>query len=181
MQVLMEKGETIFEFRERVVQEWRAHDPGLDDMDGYREYFNQRFHDREIDDEKRFEKKIDLLVTELMRPVMVYPSPWRENNPEWLLKNIKLDRMAQLMRGVKEEATDSECVYYMMPRTLEAPMDHSWAQVFLWVCKQVLGDRVPKSEKWMSELKLDEWQERLLKDLKRWIYRQSVKNMKKSR
>lgn len=45
----------ILEFRDEVLQEWREHDPYLEDVDGFREFFNKRYHRRivVVDEDKQ--------------------------------------------------------------------------------------------------------------------------------
>ena len=169
---------SIQEFRDQVLQEWKEHDPHLEDTEGYREHFNKRFHERQVQEEEEAERKIEGLASEILRPIIVWPGPWAQDNPAWLKGQIKIDRLIQLMRGVEGLATYSEVAFYMLPRAMESPLGHDWTQIYLFTAKQVMGHKVPKSEKWLHDLKLTEWQEKKLLNFRRWLWEKSMKALK---
>ncbi|MFC1975683.1 hypothetical protein ACFLXQ_04745 [Chloroflexota bacterium] len=73
----------------------------------------------------------------MLGPVVVHPSPWSENLPDWLIKAVYKDRLEQIFaeaeKGVTGEfATESEVMAFMYAATLDAPMSHDWVQVYLW-------------------------------------------------
>ena len=47
---------SIQEFRDQVLAEWKEHDPYLDDIEGYREFFNERYKKRFKAEERRKEE-----------------------------------------------------------------------------------------------------------------------------
>jgi hypothetical protein len=119
------------------------------------------------------QKSIEDLVVEMMRPIIV----WNADNPESLKNRIITDRMIQLMKeGRTEMATYSEVVYYMMPRTQEAPLDGDWVNIYCWAGKQFMGDKMPDD---IAPKELTRQQKDDLDRLRRWIWQRSVNALKK--
>jgi CO dehydrogenase/acetyl-CoA synthase beta subunit len=131
--------------------------------------------------EKQIEKGISDLVGCLTDPIIVFPSPWAEDIPESLKNRVPLARLARQMTGLRgimpegddDLATDVEALIYMYPRCLEAPLDHDWTRIYLYLGTKVMGsDKIPEDIK-VDKLHPD--QERQLNELKRWIRDQQRK------
>ena len=120
----------------------------------------------------RIDKQIDALVGALTDPIIVFTSPWVDTLPEWIKGEIKMQRLAQLMKGEEEVATDAEALAYMYPRALEAPLDSDWTEIYLYLGSQVMRHNMPDD---IRKDSLSDYQMGLLMELKRWIYRQRVK------
>ena len=116
--------------------------------------------------DNRIDKQIDALVGTLTDPIITWPSPWMETIPESLKSRVPLERLAKLMKGDDDMATDVEALIYMYPRCLEAPLDHDWAEIYLCLGTKVMGDAMPPD---IRRERLSEEQERKLNELKRWI------------
>lgn len=128
--------------------------------------------------DNRIDKQIDALVGAITDPIVVFTSPWMDTLPEWIKGEVKMQRLAQLMKGEEEVATDAEALAYMYPRALEAPLDSDWTEIYLYLGTQVMGDRMPDD---IRKDSLSDYQMGLLMELKRWIYRQRVKARKERR
>lgn len=79
----------------------------------------------------------------LAGPIIVHKSPWAETSPPWLLKAVVIDRLetifAEYHAGVvKQLATSSEILAYMMPATMDAPMQRDWVDVYTWAGNETL-------------------------------------------
>ena len=130
-------------------------------------------------------KGIDNLVGALCDPIIVFQCGWATKDfiPEWLRNRITLDRMIELMVATNEKrdpiGTDSEALAYMMPRTMEAPLDHDWHRIYLYLATKVLDgekDKVVPDD--IRVDKLEGNQERDLLHLKHWIYNTKLKHRK---
>lgn len=123
---------------------------------------------------------IEDLITEMMRPKVHWPSSWAEDTPKWLGEQIVIDRVVQLMKeGRTGMATYSEVVFYMMPRTMDAPLDGDWVEIYCWAGKQVMGDKAGIAWEDIAPKELSEHQRSELDRLRRWIWQTSVKALKK--
>lgn len=116
------------------------------------------------------------IVSAITDPVIVPRSPWVSSIPAWLKHQVTLARMIDVMRtkGKVEMATDAEACAYLMPLTLEFPIPHEWAEIYLYVSTKVCraaGKDVPQD---IAVEKLDSYSEDELKHLKRWIYRKRL-------
>ena len=77
-----------------------------------------------------------------------------------------------------EIATDAEACAYLMTASLAFPPDHDWAQIYLYVatvCGRREGKEIPGD---VAVEELTEYQDGLLLDLKRWIFRQQWRHFK---
>ena len=135
--------------------------------------------------EKRFnlDRSIDNMVGALYDPIIVHRCSWgtRDMIPEWLRNQITTDRMIELMVAKNEGrdpiGTNSEALAYLIPASLEAPMDRDWSQIYLHLAT-VTMDR-EKSKIVPDDIrvdKLDRNQEDDLRQLKRWIYETKLKH-----
>ncbi|HKP10627.1 MAG TPA: hypothetical protein VJZ91_00905 [Blastocatellia bacterium] len=78
-----------------------------------------------------------------------------------------------------EEATDIEAMLYISSASFTAPLSHSFANIFFYLCARLLPQGREVLEDAPTELGLSERHE--LTTLKSWIYRQQVKHLKEAR
>ncbi len=122
------------------------------------------------------DNRIDNLVGALMDPIIVMPGGWGDTLPDWIKGAIQIERLAQLMKG-EETATDAEACAYLYTASLEAPMDSDWTQIYLYVAGKAVSKG--KDTQIPNDIKVDslnDYQMKLLKDLKDWIYERRVKH-----
>lgn len=129
--------------------------------------------------EKAVEKGISDIVGALVDPIIVYPGGWGEDMPDWLKTQITLERMVMNMKALKGEeptGTDAEACAYLMSASLSFPMDHDWAQIYLYVAtKEMRGKNKDNPPADIAVESISDYQMRKLKGLKDWIYRQRTK------
>lgn len=116
---------------------------------------------------------VEAMVEVFTAPLIVYPSGWADTLPDWIKPEVTLQRLARLMKGDDGLATDVEALAYMYPRALEAPLDHDWTQIYLYLGTKVMGSRLTSKEVGIpTDIKVEQLspdQERELIGLKRWI------------
>lgn len=125
------------------------------------------------------EKGISNIMGALTDAIIVFPGGWGDTLPDWLKTSITLERLVMNMKSLKGEemtGTDSEACAYLMTASLTQPMDHDWAQIYLYIAGKVY-------EKWRTKdsgvtmpddirvESLDIGQMADLNHLKDWIYR----------
>ena len=127
----------------------------------------------------RIDNQIDDLVGALTDPILVMPGGWGDTLPDWIKSQITLERLAQQMKVLKGEnptGTDAEACAYLYTASLEAPMDHDWTQIYLYIAGKVVAmgknAQIPEDIKVES---LTDGQMRDLGELKGWIYEHRVK------
>ena len=120
------------------------------------------------------EKGISEIVGVFTDPIIVFPGGWGATLPEWLKSAITLERLAMNMRVPKGElptGTDAEACAYLNTASLTQPMDHDWAQIYLYIAGKTYT-RWKKTE--MPEdirvESLNDDQMRDLNRLKAWLY-----------
>jgi len=124
------------------------------------------------------EKGISNLVGVFTDPILVFPGGWGDSLPEWLKHAITLERLAMNMRTLKGEeitGTDAEACAYLYTASLTQPMDHDWAQIYLYIANKVYEKwRTKESGVTMPEdirvESLNDEQMRDLNRLKAWLY-----------
>jgi len=126
------------------------------------------------------EKGISDLVGCLTDPVIVFPGGWGEDLPEWLKSAITLERLEMNMRALRGEemtGTDAEACAYLYTAALTQPMDHDWAQIYLYVANQVYRRWNNKNE-FPKDIRVESLRDDQMGDLNRlkaWIYQQRIK------
>jgi hypothetical protein len=91
-------------------------------------------------------------------PLVLHKTPWSESIPDWLKTACLSDRLDLIVeeysnRIVGNYCTSTEVVAYMMGATFEAPLHHSYYNVYMWAARDTLTrhDRLPKGYN-LSEL-----------------------------
>ncbi len=124
--------------------------------------------------EKQMEKGISDIVGALTDPIIVFPGGWGDILPEWLKDAIILERFEMNMRVLKGEemtGTDAEACAYLNTASLTQPMDHDWAQIYLYIAGKTYTrwekNAMPED---ITVESLNDDQMRDLNRLKAWIY-----------
>jgi len=123
--------------------------------------------------------QIEGLVGVFTDPIIVYPSGWQDTMPDWIKPTITMERLIENMKALKGEtptATDAEVLAYMYPRSLEAPLDSDWTQIYLYISSKVVARH--KETEIPEDIKVDslnDYQAGLLQHLKDWIYEHRIK------
>ncbi|GAI34593.1 unnamed protein product, partial [marine sediment metagenome] len=118
------------------------------------------------------EKGISEIVGALTDPIIVFPGGWGDSLPDWLKTSITLERLVMNMRALKGEqptGTDAEACAYLNTASLTQPMDHDWAQIYLYIAgKTYEGWRTKESGATMPEdIRVDKLNDEQMRDLNR--------------
>lgn len=133
--------------------------------------FNVEEHSRKWEQPKHDDSIFDILDA-LNAPILTFSHLWADTIPNRLLKQVAMARMFSLMKG-QQTATDVECVIYIYTRTLEAPMDNDWVDIYTHLSCRVLETNF-NEERWKevgAPRKLTEWQQQKLSGLRQFIYK----------
>lgn len=121
------------------------------------------------------------LVGALTDPIIAYPSPWMEDIPENLKKQIPLERLIMNMKISKEGGVpvgDCEALAYMFPRTLESPIGYEWTHIYQYCFTKAMTFMKVEVPPDLRVESLSDYDMRQLDDLKRFIYQKRVQNRK---
>ena len=127
--------------------------------------------------DKTMEKGISEIVGVFTDPIIAWPGGWMDSIPEKVKQQITIERLVMCMRANKGEeptGTDAEALAYMYPRTLEAPLDRGWVDIYLYLGTKVMagtGAEIPED---IRKDSLDDEQMRDLNRLKAWIYQKRI-------
>jgi len=125
--------------------------------------------------EKQLEKGISEIVGVFTDPILVFPGGWGEDLPEWLKNASTLERLEMNMRALKGEemtGTDAEACAYLFTAALTQPMDHDWAQIYLYIATKTYrrwGRNEMPTDTAVDSINDDQIRE--LNRLKEWLYR----------
>ena len=131
--------------------------------------------------EKKAEGWIDDLVGALCDPIIVYPSPWKDDLPDWIKSQITLERLVMNMRVMHEGGAsvgDTEALAYIFPRTMEEPLSEQWMRIYTYVFTSALKFKKAAVPEDLRRETLSDYDMRELTDLKTWIYQKRVQHRK---
>ncbi len=120
-----------------------------------------------------FEKGISDIVGVFTDPIIAFPGGWMDTIPEKVKQQITIERLVMCMRAAKGEeptGTDAEALAYLYPRTLEAPMDRDWVDIYLYLGTKVMAGAGTEMPEDIRKDSLDRNQMDDLNRLKAWIY-----------
>ena len=117
-------------------------------------------------------KQIDGLVAALTDPIIVFDPSWADVLPDWLKGEIKLQRLAQLMKGEEGIATDVEALAYVSNASLAMPLASDWVEIYQYLLTRVMKEKVTEE---LRRENLDDYRMSLLKELKQWLWRKRAK------
>lgn len=116
----------------------------------------------------------------LSAPILTHDSAWADSIPKRLIDAIKLQRLVAAIKH-EEMATLPEVAAFMITRAFNAPMNHDWAEIYIHVgckvCEQCFGEDTWDKVRGLK--KLNDYQEGMLKHLRRWIYERRRMHVKK--
>lgn len=115
----------------------------------------------------------------LQSSIVMYPSPWQASCPRQMIEIIPMERMKALANA-EYTATIVECAVYLYPASLEAPLDHDWAEIYLYCCTQYIKtwrrDTMLPADICVEQL--SNYRKGMLMRLRRWIYDKRRKHLK---
>ena len=131
------------------------------------------------EDQFDFEKGISDIVGVFTDPIIVFPGGWMHDIiPDWLEGAITLERLTMNMRALKGEkmtGTDAEALAYIMPASMEFPLDHDWTQIYLYLAAKVT--KFHRQVEVPDDIKVEALNKDQMTDLERlkdWIYKKRI-------
>jgi len=125
-----------------------------------------------------FEKGISDIVGVFTDPIIAWPGGWMDTIPEKVKQQITIERLIMCMRAAKGEeptGTDAEALAYMYPRTMEAPLDRDWVDIYLYLGTKVMAGAGTEMPEDIRKDSLDDYLMGKLNHLKAWIYQQRLR------
>jgi len=115
----------------------------------------------------------------LVAPIIVPKCQWYLDLPERLIEDVTLSRLIAAMKG-EEKATWAEVTAYLMPVSMEGPMQYEWSNIYLYASAQYIRECRPEqaaSVEFAPDT-LNDYEMMLLERLRRRIYIQRRKVVK---
>ena len=125
------------------------------------------------------EKGISDIVGVFTDPILVMSGGWGDTLPDWLKGAITMERLMSNVEALKTgemTGTDAEACAYLYTASLEAPMDHDWSQIYLYVAGKTYQRH--KQGEMPEDIRVESLRDDQLRDLNRlkeWIYRQRAR------
>lgn len=94
------------------------------------------------------------LVGALMDPIIVFDPGWADVLPAWLKAEINMQRLAQLVKGEEEIATDAEALAYISNASLAQPIPSDWVEIYQYLLTRVMGSKVPEEMRKAEEINI---------------------------
>ena len=137
----------------------QQHDFSISSFD-QQELFKTAANTKKSIDKKRSDRDYVFdLIDAFTAPVLTFSKSWADTIPKRMLEIVPLARMKALLKN-EELATYAECTIYIYTRTLEAPMDSEWTDIYTHVTCTVLKE-------WFGE---DHWDDiKAPKELSEWL------------
>ena len=132
-------------------------------------------------DKRQVDGWIDDLVGALCDPIIVFPSPWQEDMPDWISPQIKLERLIMNMKAMNDGSVpvgDTEVLAYMYPRTMESPLTEQWYRIYMYVFNGAMKFKKTEVPEDLRSETLSNYDMSQLNDLKRFIYARRVQHRK---
>jgi len=110
--------------------------------------------------------------------------------PEWkdLLKDeelqfqAKLHRLANSLKIIQEEkATEFEALLYLHTASLTAPLKEEWVRIYKYLFKKFYPNKLPENIAKDFPDKLNEYERRLLDDLRRRIFKVQIQHLNENK
>ena len=118
-------------------------------------------------------KQIDGLVAALTDPIIVFDPSWADVLPDWLRGEIKMQRLAQLIKGEEGIATDAEALAYVSNAALAVPLASDWVEIYQYLLTRVMKESVTEE---LRREGLDDYRMGLLKELKQWLWQKRARH-----
>ena len=121
------------------------------------------------------EKGISEIVGVFCDPIIVFPGGWGDTLPDWLKNAITLERLEMNMKALRGEemtGTDAEACAYLYTAALTQPMDHDWAQIYLYIAGKTYTQW--KKTEMPEDIRVDSLRDDQMADLNRlkeWLYK----------
>ena len=99
---------------------------------------------------------------------------WAESLPDWLLEEVKSERMisslAGIMTGGESKVGNAEVAVYLFTASLRAPMTHEDSEIYMYITTQLMKKRGTELPKDIRKEELTEYEQGLLENMRRMIY-----------
>ena len=106
--------------------------------------------------------------------LVVADAGWADTIPDWLLKEVKAERMIFGLASIKkkiEEVGDAEACVYLCTLSLRQPMTEQNTRIYLYLCTKLMEKQGKKVPEEIRVRKLNEYDNGQLKELKRDLYK----------
>ncbi len=119
------------------------------------------------------QRRIKEIFRALHAPLVCHPGGWGDSLPDWIAGRAVRQRMEMLDNGGWDKATDADIAAHLFTASLVAPMDHDWAEIYIYTVAQLMPQLCDTTIPVPKELSA--WQQQELNQLKRKIFERQNK------
>jgi len=113
------------------------------------------------------DKILNVLVAAVSPTIVLHPE-WKDSCPDWLLEEIKLQRLKDAATQATT-ASDLEALAYMMTASLAGPMTDTGFKIYIHLFFKVFPDKALDAG--LKDVEFTDYEEMELRKLKDWIYK----------
>jgi hypothetical protein len=125
---------------------------------------------------------VDKFIAALRKPLVVADASWADSIPGWLRQKVAVDRLKQAYRKEEGLATDAEVCCYLYTAAFHAPLNHEHNNIYLHLSAKVLREESrPVPDDVDCPETLNEYEQGLLRDLKRKIWEGAERGYRKGK
>jgi len=119
------------------------------------------------------QRRIKEVIRALHAPLVCHPGGWDQSLPDWIAGRAVRQRMEMLDNGGWDKATDADIAAHLFTASLVAPMNHDWAEIYIYTVAQLMPQLCDTTIPVPKELSA--WQQQELNQLKRKIFERQNK------
>ena len=119
------------------------------------------------------QRRVKEIFRALHAPLVCHPGGWDQSLPDWIAGRAVRQRMEMLDNGGWDKATDADIAAHLFTASLVAPMDHDWAEIYIYTVAQLMPQLCDTTIPVPKELSA--WQQQELNQLKRKIFERQNK------
>ncbi len=126
------------------------------------------------------EQIADRLAGVFTDPIIAFPGGWGEDIPDWLRREIIIERLILAKDDIRT-GTDAEACAYLMTTSQAQPLDEENYHLYMYVFNKLMGKRGTKVPEDLVFKEISQYEQGLLNHLKQQIYDKRVKVGKEKR
>jgi len=125
-----------------------------------------------VQEYRKGKKIFDQFVWNFLKPIVVFSADCRDIIPEWMKNRVQIERLMQSLKGDYGKATDIEALIYIYTATLNVVPSREWVRIYQFLLKKY------RDADFLEEIKLTDYEMKLLDDLKEWIWKVQLSKFK---
>jgi len=127
----------------------------------------------------REKRCFDPILWAISGPIIVMPGYTDMGVPDKVMGRIRIERL--IIAATQENmASETETMWYISTATLRAPIGRDWTDIFMYLTRKYMGAlKLDPPDFLENQIILNELQESDLRNLRGWIFKRSMDEVKR--